>query len=175
MIISYRVNFTGDNEISLHAFLCPCIERSGSILLFCCLSVRLSVCLSAQTLHKNLTFSHYSYTNLVTRLIFGTKAHLIDTYLQAPRSRSSAKVKVKYQGHVSQKMGVLGALVLHKHILLQLHFKCLVLLKMGVIRNSLTRNPKESLQNQQTLERLNFETLYFFKVVLCDVVRFIEL
>ena len=40
------------------------------------------------------------------------KAHLIDT-----RSRSSAKVKVKYQGHVSQKMGVLGALVFHKHML----------------------------------------------------------
>ena len=33
------------------------------------------------------------------------KAHLIDIHL-VPRSRSSAKVKVKYQGHVSQKMGV---------------------------------------------------------------------
>ena len=33
------------------------------------------------------------------------------------RSKSSAKVKVKYQGHVSQKMGVLGELVFHKHIL----------------------------------------------------------
>ena len=43
-------------------------------------------------------------------------AHLIDTHL-VPRSRSSAKVKVKYQGHVSQKMGVSGALVFHKHIL----------------------------------------------------------
>ena len=39
------------------------------------------------------------------------KAHLIDTYLLVPRSRSSAKVKVKYQGHVSQKMVVSGALV----------------------------------------------------------------
>ena len=29
------------------------------------------------------------------------KAHLIDTHLLVPRSRSSAKVKVKYQGHVS--------------------------------------------------------------------------
>ena len=45
------------------------------------------------------------------------KAHLIDTHLLVPRSRSSAKVKVKYQGHVSQKMGVLGALLFHKHIL----------------------------------------------------------
>ena len=47
-------------------------------------------------------------------------AHLIDTHLLVPRSRSSAKVKVKYQGHVSQKTGVSGALVFHKHILLML-------------------------------------------------------
>ena len=46
------------------------------------------------------------------------KAHLIDTYPLVPTSRSSTKVKVKYQGHVSQKMGVSGALVFHKHILL---------------------------------------------------------
>ena len=45
------------------------------------------------------------------------KALLIDTHFLVPRSRSSAKVKVKYQGHVSQKMGVSGALVFHKHIL----------------------------------------------------------
>ena len=45
--------------------------------------------------------------------MFGMKAHLIDTHLLVPRSRSSAEVKVKYQGHVSQKMGVLGALLFH--------------------------------------------------------------
>ena len=45
------------------------------------------------------------------------KAHLIVTHLLVPRSRSAAKVKVKYQGHGSQKMGVSGALVFHKHIL----------------------------------------------------------
>ena len=45
------------------------------------------------------------------------KAHLIDAHLLVPLSRSSAKVKIKYQGHLSQKMGVLGALVFHKHIL----------------------------------------------------------
>ena len=45
------------------------------------------------------------------------KAHLIDTHLLVPRSKSSAEVKVKYQSHVSQKMGVSGALVFHKHIL----------------------------------------------------------
>ena len=44
------------------------------------------------------------------------KAHIIDTHL-VPRSRSSAKVKVKYQGHISQKIGVSGALVFHKDIL----------------------------------------------------------
>ena len=49
------------------------------------------------------------------------KAHLIDTHLLVPRSRSSAKVKVKYQGNVSQKMGVSGALVVHKHIFFPLH------------------------------------------------------
>ena len=48
------------------------------------------------------------------------KAHLIDTHVLIPRSRSSAKVNVKYQGHVSQKMGVSGALVFHKHILFSL-------------------------------------------------------
>ena len=49
--------------------------------------------------------------------------HLIDTHLLVPRSRSSAKVKVKYQGHVSQKMVVLGALVFHKHILFLLYYE----------------------------------------------------
>ena len=42
------------------------------------------------------------------------RAHLIDTHLQVPRSSSSAKVKVKYQGHVSEKMAVSGALVFPK-------------------------------------------------------------
>ena len=50
------------------------------------------------------------------------KAHLIDTHLLVPSSRSSAKAKVKYQGHVSQKAGVSGALVFHKHIMFILDF-----------------------------------------------------
>ena len=45
------------------------------------------------------------------------KAHLIDTHLLVPRSRSSAKVKVKYKGYISQKTAVSGAFVFHKHIL----------------------------------------------------------
>ena len=40
------------------------------------------------------------------------KVHLIDTHFLVPRSRSSAKVQVKYRGYISQKMGVSGALVL---------------------------------------------------------------
>ena len=46
------------------------------------------------------------------------KTYLINMYLLVPRSRSSAKVKVKYKGYISQKMAVLGAFVFHKHILL---------------------------------------------------------
>ena len=45
------------------------------------------------------------------------KAHLINMHLLVPRSRSSAKIKVKYKGYISQKMAVLGAFVFHKHIL----------------------------------------------------------
>ena len=57
------------------------------------------------------------------------KAHLIDTHLLVPRSRSSAKVKVKYQGHVFQEMGVSGALVFHKHILFIILNKCRVFIQ----------------------------------------------
>ena len=50
------------------------------------------------------------------------KAHLLDTHLLVPRSRSSAKVKVKYQGHDSQEIDVSGALEFHKHILFVMFF-----------------------------------------------------
>ena len=46
------------------------------------------------------------------------KAYLINMHMLLPRSRSSAKVKVKYKGFISQKMAVSGAIVFHKHILL---------------------------------------------------------
>ena len=45
------------------------------------------------------------------------KAYLVNMHLLAPRSRSSAKVKVKYKGYISQKMAVSGAFMFHKHIL----------------------------------------------------------
>ena len=45
------------------------------------------------------------------------KAYLINMHLLLPRSRSSAKVKVKYKDYISQKMAISGAFVFHKHIL----------------------------------------------------------
>ena len=49
-------------------------------------------------------------------LTFRMKAHLINKHLLVPRSRSSAKVKVEYQGYISRKMAISGALAFHKHI-----------------------------------------------------------
>ena len=45
------------------------------------------------------------------------KAYLINLHLLIPRSMSSAKVKVKYRGYISQKMAVSMVFVFHKHIL----------------------------------------------------------
>ena len=45
------------------------------------------------------------------------KAYLINMHLLVPRSRSSAKLKVKYKGYISQKNGRLGAFMFHKCIL----------------------------------------------------------
>ena len=44
------------------------------------------------------------------------------TFLLVPSSRSSVKVKVRYQGHNFQKMAVAGAFVFHEHILLFFYF-----------------------------------------------------
>ena len=45
------------------------------------------------------------------------KAHLINTHLLLTRSRSSAKVKVKYKGYISQKKAVSGGIrVLQTHL-----------------------------------------------------------
>ena len=45
------------------------------------------------------------------------KAYLIHMHLLVPRSRSSAKFKVKCKGYISQKMAFSGAFMFHKHIL----------------------------------------------------------
>ena len=73
------------------------------------------------------------------------KAHGIDTFFLLARSRSSAKVKVKYQGHVSQKMGVSGALVFHKHILFCLGYVEMSLLGPDAVTVTTDRNRSTSL------------------------------
>ena len=101
------------------------------------------------------------------------KAHLIDTHLLVPRSRSSAKVKVKYLGHVSQKMDVLGALVFHKHILFHNVFKsCLLLMcrneylwSEGLIPclENLTKRPMENNWEKEKILVISiFSPLYKF-------------
>ena len=50
------------------------------------------------------------------------KAYLINMHLLVPRSRSSAKIKVKYKGYISQKMAVLGAFVFQQHVLFSFDF-----------------------------------------------------
>ena len=91
-----------------------------------CLSVCASICLSVslhKLNHENSTFSHYSSTNLLIRLIFGMKAYLINMHLLVPRSRSSAQVKVKCKGYISQKMAFSGGIpVSQTHLVL---FYCL--------------------------------------------------
>ena len=48
-------------------------------------------------------------------LIFGMKAHIFYIHLPVAWSRSPAKVKFKYQGHISKKKpAVSGVLVLQK-------------------------------------------------------------
>ena len=47
------------------------------------------------------------------------KAYIINMHLLVRGSRSSAKVKVKYKGYISQEMAVSGAFVFHKHILFE--------------------------------------------------------
>ena len=54
-------------------------------------------------------------------------------HLLVPRSRSSAKVKVKYKGYISQKMAVLGAFLFRKHILF-------VFLKMTCLMEGFEKN-----------------------------------
>ena len=60
------------------------------------------------------------------------KAYLINMHLLVPRSRSSAKVKVKYKGYISQKNGRFGGIrVSQTHIVNSLpHNKILDLSKL---------------------------------------------
>ena len=52
------------------------------------------------------------------------KAHLIDTHLLVPRSRSPAKVKVKYQGHICKKKnGCFGGISVSQTHFVYYHFQ----------------------------------------------------
>ena len=62
------------------------------------------------------------------------KAYLINMHLLVPKSRSSAKVKVKYEVYISQKIAFSGAFMFHKHILLFLKLSSML-------------HPKKSLEN----------------------------
>ena len=85
------------------------------------------------------------------------KAHLIDTHFLVPRSRSSAKVKVKYQGHVSQKMGVLGALVFRKYILF---ISCLgyrkIFFRYFMVTSTTSENTKAYIHTLQLFPRTSY-------------------
>ena len=80
------------------------------------------------------------------------KAHLINTHLLVPRSRSSAKVKVKYQGHVSQKMGVSGAFVFYKHILFCWEF--IVTVTIELPPNDFFNSTKGQVQDKSKVKAL---------------------
>ena len=105
--------------VDLSIFMPP-HRKIGDILFHWCQCVCL--CLCPKPTFKNFTCSSFFQTNLVTRPIFGMKAHLIDTHLLVQRSRSSAEVKVKYQGHISLKIAFSGALMIHKHVLFSRQF-----------------------------------------------------
>ena len=79
------------------------------------------------------------------------KAHLINMYLLVPRSRSSAKVKVKYKGYISKKMAILGAFVFHKHILFQQGFREPLLLCSVQLRASLSLDEKKKLCKMENM------------------------
>ena len=51
------------------------------------------------------------------------EAHLINTHLLVPRSGSSAKVNIKYQGHISQKMGFIGGISVSQTHLVTLYVR----------------------------------------------------
>ena len=61
------------------------------------------------------------------------KAYLINMHLLVPRSRSPAKVKIKYKGYISQKVAISGAFVFHKYILVFFVFFFRHMLKIDAV------------------------------------------
>ena len=98
MSSTIRFNLDQSKIFSSGKGLSPLLSEHGSCIFMPPVSVCLSFCPSIcpELNHKTL---HLPFT----RLMFGMKEHLIDTHLLEPRSRSSAKVKDKYQGHISIK------------------------------------------------------------------------
>ena len=81
------------------------------------------------------------------------EAYVINMHLLVPRSRSSAKVKVKYKGYNFQKIAVSGAFIFHKHILFHITF---------LLDSNFLSNPKQNMYVYLT---------YFFKYRLFPRVR----
>ena len=89
-----------------------CINRSGA---YCFTGVCLSLCLSAEHLTCELNI----FLLLPYYLSYNAHIQYAGSFQQYPTSEGHIiKVKVEYQGYLSKKMAVLGALVFHKHILL---------------------------------------------------------
>ena len=91
----------------------PLYQKIRGILFYPCLSVRLSVC-------TNLMWKLYIFPLLLNWFTY--KAHIwyeiiSHQYASAGTKVTSANVKVKYKGYISQKMAVSGAFVFHKHML----------------------------------------------------------
>ena len=96
------------------------------------------------------------------------KAHLIDKHLLLPRS--SAKVKVKYQGHVSQKMGVSGAFVFHKHILFAIVLNSLLQGHNSHVSLPLAIN---SVPNDKISDWFNFKAIADNKINVAKKLKFV--
>ena len=79
----------------LHNFDAPAFKDQGKDFTFVHLPIPQSVCTSYC---ENLIIFSYSLTNLVTRFTFGMKAHLIETHLLIPRSRSHFKKISVFRG-----------------------------------------------------------------------------
>ena len=88
--------------------------------------------------------------------MFGMKAYLINMHLLV--SRSSAKVKVKYKGYISQKMTVIGHILFffftsHEHSMLKEALRKALCLSY-VIKNSFKHLPNKWATLDQTWQEM---------------------
>ena len=92
-------------------FLSPSIDRSGAYSFWL---VGVSICLFVC---KNFWIGHSFWMVSDRAFIFCIYIPWDKTLSLVPKSRSSVKVKVKYQGYKVKKMAVAWAFMFHKHIL----------------------------------------------------------